>query len=971
VATAGKRPVPNSARCIIGQSVVDIHPADSPTWETDVYTRRREVGTVNGKTFGRDSELEEIRRVIAETAEGAGGCLVISGPAGIGKSHLMVAMAALAARCEVATAARPAFEADLAAPLVTLASALRACTPPTTAFDWLQDGWDNRYRALERLRASLEDYAAEQPLIIAVDDAQWMDELSALAVRELVPALASSPVRWLFGYRPVDGDPPGQQVMKWLLREQTERIALGVLDEPAVAGLCAAVVDAPVDNTVLALSASCGGNPLQVVQLLNALRRNDQLLVSGGIATVVGSELPSSFIATVQDVLSSLSEGTRQLLRAGSVFGRPFSIASVARLVHRSPAELVPLVEEAMNGQILTDRGGELTFTHDLVQRAVYGTLRASVAALLHQEAATVARAEGRPAIEVAEHLLRTGPTGSREAVTLLRTAAKEVAGAAPATAADLILQALRVLGDHDPLRPALTADAVVLLAGSARLTEAQELGEAALHAGLDAETEATLLLGLAEAHKHAGQNAAAVQHAQRGLRLAGISDVISAKLHAIGAHALFYTDDLAAADRSGGRADELGRASGEFGAAVFGLAARSLVAQAEGRFADALAHARTATDLADREGGAAGHRHPRIWLANAQVVLDHFTAAEETVRRGRQESERLGTRWSEPLWHYYYTGLLFAQGRLDDAVAEADAGVDTAEQLTAYQLAVPLLGALTRLAVVRGELTEAQAHLTRMRKMIGTGITAAPEDVAWTEAVFLEATEGPRSAAQTLTGIYRALPSRPVLIGQDPGAAATLVRVALAAGQREHARLVVAATRNLAARNPDSKAAAAAACHADGLLRQDPVQLRRAAQHFRGTPRRLALASALEDAASVERRTSGGAAGREHYEEARDIAADCGAQRAVQRLQQRLGSSAAPVGTGPPVPASLERLSPAECRVALLVADGMTNIEVAARLNVSRHTVDSHLRKIFQKLDLQRRTQLAARIAGERRAIP
>ena len=58
---------------------------------------------------------------------------------------------------------------------------------------------------------------------------------------------------------------------------------------------------------------------------------------------------------------------------------------------------------------------------------------------------------------------------------------------------------------------------------------------------------------------------------------------------------------------------------------AVFGLTARSLVAQAEGRITDALAHAHAATELADATGGAALHRHPRIWLANALTSLDRF----------------------------------------------------------------------------------------------------------------------------------------------------------------------------------------------------------------------------------------------------------------------------------------------------------------------------------------------------------
>src|SRR5207244_86311 len=158
---------------------------------------------------------------------------------------------------------------------------------------------------------------------------------------------------------------------------------------------------------------------------------------------VVGGELPSGFVATVQDVLGRLTGETRWLVQAGSVFGRPFAIHEVARLVERRPAELVPLVQQATAAGILSDDGGALGLAHDLVRLAVYGTLGDSVRGLLHREAAAVTRIEGRPPIEVAEHLLKTGKSGTREAIDVLHAAAKEVAGLAPGTAADLILRAL------------------------------------------------------------------------------------------------------------------------------------------------------------------------------------------------------------------------------------------------------------------------------------------------------------------------------------------------------------------------------------------------------------------------------------------------------------------------------------------------------------------------------------------------
>jgi DNA-binding CsgD family transcriptional regulator len=914
---------------------------------------------VSERIVGRDRELALIRRALDDTRAGAGGCQVIFGPPGIGKSRLLRAAGDLADARDIAVAAREAFKHDLAAPLVTLAGALRACSPPTGEFGWLS-GPDDRdggnYARIHRLRASLERYAAVRPLLIVIDDAHWMDELSALAVRELVPALASSPVRWLLAGRTEPDDAPGRQTLRWLTRHGAGTVELGVLDDDATARLCADVIGARVDNTVLALAAGCGGNPLRIEQLLSALLSTDQIMVTDRIATVVGADLPSSFVATVQEILGSLPADARWLLRATSVLDRPFGIEAAARLMGREPAELFTAIDEVTAAGVLTETPDGLAFAHDLVRQAVQSTLRTAMCQHLHREAAEIARAEGRATSEIADHLLRSGRAGTNAAVTLLRSTAAEVAGTSPGTAADLMLQALNAIGEHDPARPAVIAGTVGLLASAARVTTAQELGREALRAGLDPQTRAVLRLGLAEASKHAGQNAAAVRYADDGLRQPSISEATRARLHAIRAHAAFYQDDFAAADSSGAEADRIGR-DHEPGAAVFGLTARGLVAQAEGRYADALAHATAATGLADAAGGPARHRHPRIWLASALTTLDRFDEAQAVLSRGRQESENLGTAWAQPLWHYYSAWLLTARGRLDDAVAEADAGVATAEQLTAYQLAVPLLGTLTRLALLRGEPEQAKDCLDRMRELTATGITAAPEDVVWAEAMYLAADGSPDAAFEMLTGLYDAMPARPGLLGQDPGTAAVLVGLARTAGDAVRAERIAGAAHDLARRNPGSHSAAGAAAHAAGVLLGDRHHLATAIDEFRLAGRPVALAAALADAVVLGGDAAGPDTVRGWSDEALEIVTVTGAYGVRHRPAPSPGAMTR---------VCLPQLTTAERSVALLIAQGLTNITTATRLHLSPHTVDSHLRKIFMKLGIHSRVELATVVARE-----
>jgi DNA-binding NarL/FixJ family response regulator len=909
-------------------------------------------------TFGRDRELAILREAFADTARGVGGCVVLTGSAGIGKSNLLRTALEEARASGLAVATRAAFELDRAAPFITLAAALQQIQPASPTFGWVAEAGENQFQTLDRLTGDLEDFVADQPLVIAIDDAQWTDEFSALAVRELVTALASSPVRWLFARRPAQGT-PGQHLVERLIREGTPEIVLSRLDEDAVAQLCSGAVGATVDNTVLALAAGCDGNPLQLEQLMRALLTTNQLLVRDGVATVVGDQLPSSFITIVEQTMSGLSVETRRMLGAASVLRGRFTVDTLARLLGTHPATLLPSIYEATTAKVLIDEGDGLAFAHELVRQAVYGTLGGAVRALYHREAAVIGREEDRSPVEVAEHLLRSGRS-TREAVTLLHDAALDVAPAAPSTAADLMERALDVLGADDPGRAELVADTVRLLASAGRLEKAQRLGEAALHTGLEPRTEATLLLGLAEAFKHAGRNRNAVEYASRGLSYPDVPEAVRARLWAVRAHALFYTGDLTGTDRSGSSAYASGMAAEEYGAAVFGLTARSLAAQAEGRLDDALAYTSEATEIADGARGEAAHWHPRIWLGDAFAALGRFDEAAVIFRRGREESERLGTGWATPLWHYYQAALLSAAGRLDEAVAETDAGVEVAENLAAYALAVPLLAGLARLAVLRDETDQARGYIDRMRRWMADGITTAPEDATWAEGVLQEATAGPGAALQTLATIYDAMPHRSLLIVQDPGAAATLVRIAVRAGATERAEVVVTAAHKLAERNPSVPALAAAAAHAEGILRRDPDLLRAAIDGYRDTRRLLVLAAALEDAADL---ATDPAAAAQLTQDALAIATDCGAERARRRLEQRLGP---PPDPEPAAPSPLALLTPAELRVATLVAQGRTNRDIAGELFLSRHTVDSHLRKIFTKLGVNNRTALAWLIRQE-----
>ncbi len=512
---------------------------------------------------GRDVELAALRSSLEATAQGSGGCDVLAGQPGIGKSRLIEEARLIAGGLGITVAAGGAIELDRVAPARTLTSALRDLGGQLAALGRSPaDGpGEPALPYIDDLAEALDRFARSRPLLVAIDDMQWADELSALALRILVPTLAASPVRWLLARRPVPARTAGQDTVSWLVSEGARELYLGRLSEDAVKQLCSDLLGATADATVLALTGRARGNPFLIEQLLKAMLMSNQILISDGLATVTGSELPLSFLSAVDQRLRGLPEAARRLLETGSVFGRAFTVHEAAQLAGVAPPVMAAAAAEALSSGLLVEHEHRLDFAHDLLRQAGYDHTPKPVRAAMHREAAAALRTRGGAwHVEVAEHLIRGGDTGDREAVDILRVAARDVAGRAPGAAADLIVRAVSMLDEQDPARSELSAEAVSLLASAGRLVEAQQAGEVALRGDLDGPVEAKALCGLAEALKHAGHNAAAAQYARRGLARPGVPDDLRARLQAVAAHALLWERDMAGADRAGACRAQRGR---------------------------------------------------------------------------------------------------------------------------------------------------------------------------------------------------------------------------------------------------------------------------------------------------------------------------------------------------------------------------------------------------------------------------
>ena len=217
----------------------------------------------------------------------------------------------------------------------------------------------------------------------------------------------------------------------------------------------------------------------------------------------------------------------------------------------------------------------------------------------------------------------------------------------------------------------------------------------------------------------------------------------------------------------------------------------------------------------------------------------------------------------------------------------------------------------------------------------------------------------GAAAALGRISQLCADLGARPGLLLGDPALAAWLVRTALAAGDRELAASVTCAAESLAAGNPGFPALAAAAAHSRGLASQDLARMAEAAARH---PDPWARASAAEDLGVL----CDGQGDREqairHLKEALAGYRQAGADRDQARIRHRLRQLgirrrhwATP---GRPV-TGWGSLTDTEQAVAGLVAEGLNNGQVAARMYISTHTVAHHLRQAFRKLSIASRVEL------------
>jgi DNA-binding SARP family transcriptional activator len=388
----------------------------------------------------RAKEVTALQQAVAELATGRAGCVLLEGPAGIGKSRLLLEAMRLASSTDVRVlsargtqlersfgfgAVRQLFEActsDLVSGEVLLGGAASAARPVFEEV-MVDDAVDSgSFAVLHGLYWLTVNLAAQGPVMICVDDIQWCDTASLRYLAYLLKRSEGLPVLLVLALRTGEDHPDDALLADLALDPSVTALRPAPLSAAAAATLVHERLGKGADSFVETCHRMTSGNPLLLRQLLRALAEEGVRPDVSHVDTVraVGSRAVSALV-TLR--LRRMPPTVTAAARAVAVLGDAAGLPTVTALAQQPEADVAAALDVLSRSEILKD-GPHLSFVHPLVRDAIYDDLPAGERALHHERAARILQQHGVAAEQVAAHLLRAPRRGSVATVAVLRSAA-------------------------------------------------------------------------------------------------------------------------------------------------------------------------------------------------------------------------------------------------------------------------------------------------------------------------------------------------------------------------------------------------------------------------------------------------------------------------------------------------------------------------------------------------------------------
>jgi DNA-binding CsgD family transcriptional regulator len=916
----------------------------------------------------RDEELATIGRLLDATASGAGGTMVVEGEAGVGKTSLLAAAADMAAQREMLVlrarggeyerdfpygVVRQLFEPQLgdaavrAEVLTGSASLARPVFEP--GGDAVEAG------AIEHgLYWLAADLAAATPLLLLVDDAQWADGASLRALSYVGRRLEDLPAGLLLTVR--TGEPGSRdELLDELRREAGDRL---VEPTPLSLGAAAALVagETGIESTPRFAEACrdvTAGNPFLLAELARVLSASE-LDWSEESVDCLSQVAAAGVSSSIRTRLSRLGESSVEVARAVAVLEPNAEPRLIAPLVGLAAPDVTGASERLISARLLAD-ARSLAFVHPLIRDAVLTDIAEPRRAMLHGHAARLLRTADFEADTVAAHLLLAPPGADEWAVAELRAAATAALGrGAASTAVRYLRRALR--------EPPAQAE---------RLAVSRELGVALLRAndpeGIEvlrtvrAATADTALrgeianelassLGMRSGNEEAARliEDSLVELPDRGTEL-GLA--LRGWLLSQAAWGLERVPDLAV---SGPQPDP-GSLAGRF--VLWGSAGLGSIGLGSIDTARKTAEMTISKPDVLMDDALAGL--PPMGALVALLLADRGDLTLGLFDIGIEGSRRRGVLPGVGGNHGLRSLAHLCEGDLSEAQADAEIAVDI---LRRFGLVSPLAlwsGVAVRVLVHRGELDAAGRLLEelwggqeRVAGVPGAVLLCSRGELRNALGRHAEARHDFLAAAERISWLPYPNPEVfPCLTG--------LARCESLFGNDDEARQI-AVDAVARARRAGGERGIGIALQAQGNATggADGIELLgQAVDTLAGTGARLQHAEALFERGAALRRANFRKEAREPLREALELAHRCGARPLEERARTELAATGArprkAVFTG------VESLTPSELRVARMASEGMTNREIAQALTVTAKTVETHLRHVFQKLEIERRTEL------------
>jgi DNA-binding CsgD family transcriptional regulator len=912
-----------------------------------------------GGVIGRERELAAVSGFLE--GHGPPSALLIGGEAGIGKTTLWRAGIEEAERVGFRVLACSGAESETQLSF----AALRDLLDPT--FDEIANqlpGPQRRALAVTLLReepparpldlgaigvaflGALTLLAAHARVLVAVDDIQWLERTSAAVLAYALRRHDHAPFAVLLARRSEHAD---ELALDRLEPGRLELIELGALSVGALGRILHERLGVAYPRPTLhRLADASGGNPFFALELARALGDHAHSLAPGEPLPV-----PPTLRELVTTRLAALPEATLDVLTYAAASSRP----TLATVGSAAGVDLVPPLDPAIAAHVVDVRASTIHFAHPLFAAGVYGLAGPSRRREVHVRlAAVVDDAEER-----ARHLALATEVPDEEVASVLEGSARRTRIRGDrVVSAQLFQDAARLTPEQDISRRARR-----MLAGAGALFEAgdsdtaRELLEQVVEAPgePDAAAEARWRLGTVLAETGSGDRAMQLwQEALESTR----DPSRAAEIQRSMAVSTLYAGNADAAVEYAKGALASAEASAEPEPVAFALSTRALTAAVAGdpayrSFVGRALELESTLDIASSawSPSAVAGECALLTLDLEQAGSRFSAVLAQAVEAGNVEMELWGA-------HRLATARL-AAGDARSALELAELVVDLAETTGVMRLPAARLSAeidahfgnpeqaRDRLETVAGEARREgwNRHLWLTQCALGALHLARADLVAAADELLaarrLATENGMRNAA--------------VLVPL-----ADEVEAAVGAGRTEEAEEALATMRGF--REVPSWAesillrAEAALLAAHGELGEAETALDRATAEQAVWAVPLQRARTLLALGDVQRRARRRRAARDTLQQALALFEELGAPLWAERARTEL----ARIGGRAP---SGHDLTPAERRVAELVAQGKTNKEVAAELVVSVHTVESALTQVYRKLEVRSRTELARKLAA------